>query len=184
MCWYRRCQAGSNVDTLALSRPPFESFLQSLQQGCMLLAEPSYLSCPAWMKAVVARGPLRVQTWYLMVPLWSSAPSYRGKAAPKVFSLMTLAMSENCIPWASSIGFRSPRSSLFSYLFSSSMSTCGVKVIFHLWYIYLCFEKPSFQVNLLETPWTRSYCSLVCRALVKESLPLSPFEPSLLSLKA
>jgi hypothetical protein len=46
-------QAGSDVDTLTLFRPSFESFLRSLQQGCMLLAEPSYLSCLALMKVVV-----------------------------------------------------------------------------------------------------------------------------------
>jgi hypothetical protein len=49
----RRHQVGSNVDTLALSRCPFKSFLQSLQQGCMLLDEPSYLSCLTPMNAAV-----------------------------------------------------------------------------------------------------------------------------------
>jgi hypothetical protein len=32
------------------------------------------------------------------------------------------------------------------------MSTYGVEVIFHFRYIDLCFGKPSFYVNLLETP--------------------------------
>jgi hypothetical protein len=58
-----RChQAWSNVNTLALSRPSFDGFLQPLQQDCMLLTEPCYLSYPARVKAVVARGPLWVQT--------------------------------------------------------------------------------------------------------------------------
>jgi hypothetical protein len=54
-------QAGSDVVTLALSRPPFDSFLRPLQEGCILLAEPSYLLYPPRMKVVVAHGPLRVQ---------------------------------------------------------------------------------------------------------------------------
>jgi hypothetical protein len=57
-----RHQARSNLDTLALSRPPFDSFLQPLQQGCMLLAEPSYLSYPVPMKAVAGCGSLWVLT--------------------------------------------------------------------------------------------------------------------------
>jgi hypothetical protein len=48
-------QEGSNVDTLALSQTPFESFIRLLQRGCMLLAEPSYLSCPAPMTNTVVR---------------------------------------------------------------------------------------------------------------------------------
>jgi hypothetical protein len=50
------------VDTLALSRPPFDSFVCPLQQGCMLLAEPSYLLYLTLIKAMFAHGPLRVQT--------------------------------------------------------------------------------------------------------------------------
>jgi hypothetical protein len=64
-----RRRAGSNVDTLALSRPPFNSFLQPLQQGCMLLATPSYLLYPAPIKTVVAHDPLlRVQTLLFEAP--------------------------------------------------------------------------------------------------------------------
>jgi hypothetical protein len=48
-----RHQVGYNVDTLALSRPPFDCFLRPLQQGCMILADPSYLSCQDPMKVVV-----------------------------------------------------------------------------------------------------------------------------------
>jgi hypothetical protein len=40
-------------------------------------------------------------------------------------SLMTLPMLENYIPEASSIGLRSPKTSLLSSLFTSSTSTCG-----------------------------------------------------------
>jgi hypothetical protein len=69
MCRSVHRQAGSNVDTLALFRPSFESFLRSLQQGCMLLAKPSYLPCLTRMKAVVARGPLQVQTLLPEAPL-------------------------------------------------------------------------------------------------------------------
>jgi hypothetical protein len=58
------------VNTLSLFRLPFDSFLRSLHQGCMLLAEPSYLSYPAPMKTVVARGPLlRVQMQLLKATL-------------------------------------------------------------------------------------------------------------------
>jgi hypothetical protein len=54
-------QAGPDVDTLVLSWPPFDSFIRPLQQGCLLSAEPSYLSYPAPMKTVVSHGPLRIQ---------------------------------------------------------------------------------------------------------------------------
>jgi hypothetical protein len=67
-------------------------------------------------------------------------------------SLMTPPMSENCIPEASSIGLRSHRTSLLRCLFSSSMSTCGVEVIFYFRYIDLCCGKPSFHATFLETP--------------------------------
>jgi hypothetical protein len=50
------------MDTLAFSRPPFI-------QGCMLLAEPNYLSYSAPMKVVVACGPLiQVQTLLPQAP--------------------------------------------------------------------------------------------------------------------
>jgi hypothetical protein len=49
------------VDTLSLSRPPFDSFLRPLQQGYMLLVEPSYLSYPSPTKVVVPRGPLQIK---------------------------------------------------------------------------------------------------------------------------
>jgi hypothetical protein len=98
--------------------------------------------------------------------------------------LMIPVMSENRIPRTSGIGFMSSRSSLFSYLFISSMPTSGDEVIFHFRHIDLCSRKPSFQVILLETPRTRPHCSLVCRALVRVLFSLSPFESLLLSLKA
>jgi hypothetical protein len=63
MCQSRHRQARFNVDALALSQPPIESYHRPLQQGRMLLVEPSYLSYLAPMKAVVARGPLQVHTF-------------------------------------------------------------------------------------------------------------------------
>jgi hypothetical protein len=51
----------SDVYTLALSRPSFDSYIRPLKQGCMLLAEPSYLLYPAPMNAAVARGSVLVQ---------------------------------------------------------------------------------------------------------------------------
>jgi hypothetical protein len=69
MCQSRRRQEGSDVDTLALSQPPFKSFLRSLQQGYMLLVEPSYLSCPTQMKVVVSHGPLQDLTVEPNAPL-------------------------------------------------------------------------------------------------------------------
>jgi hypothetical protein len=47
------------------------------------------------------------------------------------------------------------------------------------------FRKPSFQVSLLETSWTRPRCSFILISLVRASFSLSPsFKSSLLSLKA
>jgi hypothetical protein len=60
-CRSRHRQAGPDVDTLSLSRPPFDSFLRPLQQGYMLLVEPSYLSYPSPTKVVVPRGPLQIK---------------------------------------------------------------------------------------------------------------------------
>jgi hypothetical protein len=57
------------VDTLALYRPPFDSFLQQLQQGRMLLDEPSYISYPTPMKVVLAPRPLQVQTLLPQAPV-------------------------------------------------------------------------------------------------------------------
>jgi hypothetical protein len=69
MCQSGHREAGFDVDTLALCRPPFDSFLRPLQPGCMLLVDPSYLSYLAPIKAVVCRGPLRVQTLLPQAPL-------------------------------------------------------------------------------------------------------------------
>jgi hypothetical protein len=99
-------------------------------------------------------------------------------------SLMTPPMLENCISEASSIGLRYPRTSLLSYLFSSSTPTCGVEVIFRFWYIDLCCGKPSFLVTLLEIARTWLRCSLVYSTLLRVSFSLSPFESALLSLRA
>jgi hypothetical protein len=157
------------VDTLVLSQPPFKSFLRPIKYGCKLLAEPNYLLCPTRLKVGVGS------------PCGCPPPDVEGKLILRSSSLMTPPMLGNCIPEASSVGLRSPRTSLLTYLFSST-STYGVKDIFHFWYVVLCSGEPSFQVNLLETSRARPHCSLVCGALVWASFSLSPFESSLLSL--
>jgi hypothetical protein len=127
-----------------------------------------------------------MQWWgcfYVKFPCGHPPPTGEARLLLRSSSLMTPSMSGNCIPSASSIDFRSPRSSLFSCLFSSSTSTYGAEVVFCFWYIDLRSEKSSFRDNLLETPRTWSHCSLDCRALVRPSFSLLSFECSLLSLK-
>jgi hypothetical protein len=90
----------------------------------------------------------------------------------------------DCITRASSISLRTPRTSLLSYLFSSSTSTCGVEVIFRFWYIDMCSEKTLLPGQLTRNTTNMASLLLGLQGLGEGVISLSPFESLLLSLKA